>query len=211
MKNKFIFIRNNILNIILNLMTVMVLFSCAEKSNFTSTDITGSNIGTAPWVLQNAQGMNKTVTNFKGKIVVIFFGFTRCPEVCPTTLIDYAAALKALGAEASKVQVIFVTLDPQRDTFPTLQQFTSAFNPSFIALRGDEAATKTAADAFKVFYAKSKDDVITDKNNTVNYSIDHTAASYIFDTNGNIRLFVRNDQPVDRLVQDLKILLNNNY
>jgi protein SCO1/2 len=178
-----------------------------SKPNFSATDITESNIGSAPWILQDAQGVNKTVADYKGKIVVIFFGFTRCPEVCPTTLIDYAAALKELGSDANKVQVIFATLDPQRDTFPTLQQFTAAFNPSFIALRGDEAATKTAADAFKVFYTKSKDDVVTDKNNTTNYSIDHTAASYIFDTNGNIRLFVRNGQSVDSLVQDLKMLL----
>jgi protein SCO1 len=179
------------------------LTSCADKPSFTATDITGASIGQAPWSLQDAQGAAKTLADYKGKVVVLFFGFTRCPDVCPTTMVDFAAALKGLGKQADKVQVLFATLDPARDTFPALQQYTSAFNPSFVALRGDEAATKAAADSFKVFYAKS----MGKDGNPQNYSLDHTAASYVFDTQGKIRLFVRNGQAVDTVVKDLQQLL----
>lgn len=181
-----------------------MLSSCADKPSFTATDITGATIGSAPWTLQDAQGASKTVADYKGKAVVLFFGFTRCPDVCPTTMVDYAAALKLLGADSERVQVLFATLDPVRDTFPALQQYTSAFNPSFVALRGDEAATKTAADSFKVFFAKN----MGKEGNPLNYSLDHTAASYVFDPKGNIRLFVRNGHPVADVAKDLKVLLN---
>jgi protein SCO1 len=173
------------------------------KHSFTATDITGATIGQAPWSLQDAQGVAKTAADYKGKIVAVFFGFTRCPDVCPTTMVDYAAVIKAMGKDGEKVQVLFATLDPERDTFPALQQYTSAFNPNFIALRGDEAATKAAAASFKVFYAKSKGADAKSEN----YSVDHTAASFVFDPKGNIRLFVRNGQAVDTVVKDLQQLL----
>jgi protein SCO1 len=156
-----------------------------------------------PASLQDDKGGNKTIADFKGKAVVIFFGFTRCPDVCPTTMVDFATAIKAMGKDGEKVQVLFATLDPERDTFPALQQYTSAFNSSFIALRGDEAATKAAASSFKVFYAKSRGA----DGKPENYSIDHTAASFVFDPKGNIRLFVRNGQAVDTLTKDLQQLL----
>ncbi len=175
----------------------------SSKPSFTATDITGATIGQASWSLQDDKGVSKTIADFKGKAVVIFFGFTRCPDVCPTTMVDFAAAIKAMGKDGEKVQVLFATLDPDRDTFPALQQYTRAFNPSFIALRGDEAATKAAASSFKVFYAKSKGA----DGKPENYSIDHTAASFVFDPKGNIRLFVRNGQAVDTLTKDLQQLL----
>jgi protein SCO1/2 len=118
-------------------------------------------------------------------------------------MVDFAAAIKAMGKDGEKVQVLFATLDPERDTFPALQQYTSAFNPSFVALRGDEAATKAAAASFKVFYAKSKGA----DGKPENYTIDHTAASFVFDPKGNMRLFVRNGQPVDTIAKDLLQLL----
>lgn len=188
---------------LITLVTVFALAACADKPSFTATDITGATIGQAPWTLQDEKGAPKTIADYKGKAVVIFFGFTRCPDVCPTTMVDYAAALKALGNDAAKVQVLFATLDPERDTFPALQQYTSAFNPSFIALRGDLEATKKAADSFKVFYAKN----MGKDNNPSNYTLDHTAASYVYDPQGNIRLFVRNGQAVDTVVKDLQQLL----
>ncbi len=187
----------------LTLLCLGTLTACAEKPFFTATDITGSSIGTAPWALQDAQGKTRTLADFKGKIVVLFFGFTRCPDVCPTTMVDYAGALKLMGPNASKVQVLFASLDPERDTFPELQTYTSAFNPSFIALRGDASATKMAADAFKVFYAKS----MGKDGNPQNYSLDHTAASYVFDTQGNIRLYVRYGQTAETTAKDLQLLL----
>jgi protein SCO1 len=174
-----------------------------SKVSFTATDITGASIGQTQWALQDDKGQRKTITDYKGKVVVIFFGFTRCPDVCPTTMVDYAAALKAMGNDASKVQVLFATLDPERDTFPALQQYTSAFNASFVALRGDVDATKKAAEAFKVFYAKN----MGKDGNPLNYTLDHTAASYVYDTQGNIRLFVRNGQAVDTIAKDLLQLL----
>ncbi len=173
------------------------------KHSFTATDITGASIGAAPWSLQDAQGVSKTIADYKGKVVVLFFGFTRCPDVCPTTMVDYAAALKILGKDVDRVQVLFATLDPDRDTFPSLQQYTSAFNTSFVALRGDAATTKAAADSFKVFFAKN----MGKDGNPLNYSMDHTAASYVFDPKGNIRLFVRNGHPVADVAKDLKALL----
>jgi protein SCO1 len=174
-----------------------------SKPSFTATDITGASIGASPWALQDAQGASKTIADYKGKVVVLFFGFTRCPDVCPTTLVDYTAALNKMGNDASKVQVLFATLDPERDTFPALQQYTAAFNPSFVALRGNLEATKKAADSFKVFYAKN----MGKDGNPLNYSLDHTAASYVFDAQGNIRLFVRNGQAVDSVAKDLLNLL----
>jgi protein SCO1 len=181
----------------------LVLAACADKPSFTATDITGATIGQAPWTLQDEKGTPKTIADYKGKAVVIFFGFTRCPDVCPTTMVDYAAALKAMGNDAAKIQVLFATLDPERDTFPSLQQYTAAFNPSFVALRGDAQATKKAADSFKVFYAKN----MGKDGNSQNYTLDHTAASYVYDPQGNIRLFVRNGQAVDTLTKDLQALL----
>jgi protein SCO1/2 len=198
---------------------IIALSACTPKPpTFTATDITGSNIATVPWVLYDAQSKAVKLDNFKGKTLVIFFGFTRCPDVCPTTLMDYAYVLKALRKEnidTSNIQVVLVTLDPKRDTFPELQQFAAAFDTSFIALRGDESATKTAADSFKIFYTKNNEtlnkdnkDNKKDKEKSINnYSIDHTAASYIFDKQGRIRLFVRHGQSIDSLVQDLKNIL----
>ncbi len=189
------------------LLTALTMVACADKPSFTATDITGATIGQAPWALQDDKGVAKSVANYKGKIVVIFFGFTRCPDVCPTTMVDYAAALKAMGKDAEKVQVLFATLDPERDTFPTLQQYTSAFHPSFVALHGDLVATKKAADSFKVFFAKSMAKDVNGAQSPSNYTIDHTAASYVYDPQGNIRLFVRNGQAVDTVVKDLQQLL----
>ena len=183
-----------------------LLAACAPQYTFTATDITGATLGTAAWSLPDAQGKPrsvKTQAKTEGKITAVFFGFTRCPDVCPTTLVDYAAALKLMGADAAKVQVLFITLDPERDTFPALQQYTAAFNPSFIALRGDDSATKAAADAYKVFYAKN---MAADKN-PLNYTLDHTAASYVHDAAGNIRLYVRHGQAAAAIAADLKALI----
>ncbi len=190
------------------LAATLPLLGCKQAQHFNASDITGSGIGSQPWALYDATGALKTQADFKDKLLVIFFGFTHCPDVCPTTLLDYANAIKALkaqGVDTSTIQIVFITLDSARDTFPALQNFTAAFDPSFIALRGNDVATKQAADSFKVFYAKSMDQAQAANSN--NYSIDHTAASYVFDMAGNVRLFVRNGQPLVDLVQDLKTLL----
>lgn len=195
--------KNLFRGLVLPLICAALLASCAEKPVFTATDITGAAVGTQPWALQDAQGKTRTLADYKGKVVAVFFGFTRCPDVCPTTMVDYASTLKLMGADAAKVQVLFVTLDPGRDAFPDLQTYTTAFNPSFVALRGDAASTKAAADSFKVFYAKS----MGKDGNPQNYSLDHTAASYVFDAQGNIRLYVRYGQSAQTTAKDLQLLL----
>ena len=193
----------NLRRLFLSFLTSAALLACAEKPSFSSTDITGASIGTATWTLNDAQGKPRGLADFKGKVVVMFFGFTRCPDVCPTTMVDFAAALKLMGNDAAKVQVLFATLDPERDTFPDLHAYTTAFNPSFIALRGDASATKIAADAFKVFFAKS----MGKDGKPDNYSLDHTAASYVFDAQGQIRLYVRHGQSAQAMAKDLQTLL----
>ena len=175
---------------------------CQPQHSFTATDITGATLGKAGWQLSDATGKLRNAQDNQ-KITAVFFGFTRCPDVCPTTLVDYVAALKLMGDKAAKVQVFFITLDPVRDTFPALQQYTQAFHPSFVALRGDESATKAAADAYKVFYAKNMG---ADKN-PLNYTLDHTAASYVHDQQGNIRLYVRHGQSAESLAKDLGALI----
>lgn len=205
LKNKYTQYTQYTNTFILICIVLSIILACTPKPiNFYATDITGSNIGrnTVTWRLYNAKGQAVQLEDFKGKILVVFFGFTQCPDVCPTTLINYAYALKSLKQQAidtANIQVVFITLDPERDKFPQLQQFTAAFNSNFIALRGDSNVTKQAADSFKIFYAKT--------NQSSDYSIDHTAASYIFDAQGRIRLFVRHDQSIDNLVHDLKQIM----
>jgi protein SCO1/2 len=131
--------------------------------------------------------------------VVLFFGFTQCPDVCPTTLADLAGVMKALGPDAQRVQVLFVTLDPERDTPAALDQYVHAFDPRFIALRGDAAATQRVAKEFKIYYEKRK------QGDT--YTIDHSAQSYVIDPQGRLRLLVRHDRLASDLPDDLRVIL----
>ncbi len=134
--------------------------------------------------------------------MVVFFGYVHCPDVCPTTLAEWAGVMKALGPRAEEVQVLFVTLDPERDTQALMAQYAPAFDPRFVGLRGDlEQTAKTARD-FKVFYAKVAGATET------SYTLDHLSASYVFDRNGKVRLYVRHDKGTAPIVQDIKSLLN---
>ena len=133
--------------------------------------------------------------------MVVSFGFTQCPDVCPTTLADLAKVMKQLGAEARNVQVLFVTVDPKRDTQEILKSYMANFDPSFVALHGTPEQTKAAAQEFKVFYA-------TSPGKTENsYTVDHTAGSFVFDARGKVRLFVRYGSGAEPLAADLKVLL----
>lgn len=172
----------------------------AGKPRFNHTDITGADFG-RDFELTGTDGKTYRLADFKGKVVVVFFGFTQCPDVCPTTLADSAAAMKKLGADADRVQVIFITLDPERDSAAVLAQYVPAFDSRFIGLYGSAEQTRKTARDFKVFFDK-----VPGKTEGT-YSIDHTAASYVFDSQGRIRLFVKHAQPVDWLVADLKVLL----
>jgi protein SCO1/2 len=137
--------------------------------------------------------------DFRGKAVVVFFGFTHCPDVCPTTLADIAGALKTLGPDADRVQVVFITVDPERDTPADLERYVKAFDPRFIALRGDPAATQRVAKDFKIYYEKRK------QGDT--YSVDHSAQSYVIDPQGRLRLLVRPERLAADLPDDLRVLL----
>lgn len=145
-------------------------------------------------------GRLRTLGDFRGKVVVIFFGYTRCPDVCPTTMIELKQVMQVLGSEADKVQVLFITLDPERDTAQVLAQYVPAFDPRFLGLFGDAATTSKTARDFKVFYEKRAG------STPDSYTVDHTAASFAFDPEGRLRLYVRHDQ-LATLTDDIRTLL----
>ena len=178
----------------------MMTLTPASKT-FMNSDVTG--LGYArDFALNDQDGKPRTLADFKGKAVVIFFGYTHCPDVCPTTMSEMAAVMKQLGPDAEKVQVLFVTVDPERDTPALLKQYVPAFDPRFIALSGDQEATAKVAKEFRVFYQK------VPGKEAGSYTVDHTAASYVFDPQGRVRLFVRHGQGPEPIAQDLKVLLS---
>jgi protein SCO1/2 len=171
-----------------------------DAPSFKAVDITGADYG-KELELSDADGKPRHLSEFKGKVTVVFFGFTQCPDVCPTTMLELAQVKKSLGADGDKVQGVFVSIDPERDTGPVLKAYVQNFSPDFIALRGDAEQTKAAAKQFKVFYAK-----VPGKTEG-SYSMDHTAGSYIFDAQGRLRLFTRYGGGADSLKHDLQLLL----
>jgi protein SCO1/2 len=178
-----------------------VLAACTpEAPKFRSTDITGADWG-RELALIGHDGKPRTLADFRGKVVVLFFGFTHCPDVCPTTLAEAAQALEALGGDAERVQVLFVTVDPERDTPEVLAKFVPAFHPSFLGLTGDPEAVRKAAGEFKIFYDKRPG------KNPGEYSVDHSAQTYVLDAEGRLRLFIRHDRLAQDLAADLRTLL----
>ncbi len=168
--------------------------------SFKNADITGANYA-QDFKLTGHDGKTYTLADFKGKVVVIFFGFTQCPDVCPTNLMELAEAKKRLGAEGNQIQVLFVTLDPERDTRQVMAQYTTSFDPTAIGLFADPETTAQTAKSFKVFYQK-----VPGKTPDT-YTLEHTAGSYVFDRAGKVRLFVRHGQGLDALTHDLKQLV----
>ena len=171
----------------------------ASKVSFVNTDITGSDIG-RDFELTDHTGKRRTLADYRGKVVALFFGFAQCPDICPTTLADLAQVKKDLGADGDKFQVLFITVDPERDTQEVLAGFVPAFDSSFVALRGDKAEIDKVTKDFKVFAQK-----VAGKDSG-NYTIDHTAATYVYDTQGRVRLFVRHGQTLS-LIADVKQLI----
>jgi protein SCO1 len=174
--------------------------SAAPTASFKGIDITGAEYA-RELNLTDADGKPRQLSDFKGKVTVVFFGFTQCPDVCPTTLVELAQVKKALGPDGDRVQGIFVTVDPERDTADLLKAYVGGFDAGFIALRGTPEETRAAAKGFKVFYAK-----VPGKTPT-SYTVDHTAGSYIFDAQGRVRLFTRYGTGAEALTHDLKLLL----
>lgn len=167
---------------------------------FKGIDITGADYART-LSLTDQNGQPRTLADFKGKVTVVFFGFTQCPDVCPTTMAELAQVKAALGKDGDRVQGVFVTVDPERDTAPVLKTYMSGFDPSFVALRGTPEQIAATAKEFKVFYAK-----VPGKTEG-SYSVDHTAGSYVFDAQGKVRLFVRYGSGAEALAADLKTLL----
>jgi protein SCO1/2 len=195
-------------NILASLVLVLLfagLSACNQQNStkkFHSTDITGVDFG-QDFQLTDHNGKVRTLADFKGKAVVMFFGYTHCPDVCPTTMTDVAQALNLLGNDADRVQVLFVTVDPERDTPALLAKYVPAFNPGFLGLYGDEAATAKVAKDFRVFYQKHQG------KSSQSYDVDHTAGTYVFDTSGKLRLFMSYGQGAEVIAQDLRVLLAN--
>lgn len=178
----------------------LLLGGCSEPPKFNATDITGVDWG-KDFALTDPSGATRRLADFKGKAVVLFFGYTQCPDVCPTTLSAMRDTLKLLGPDAQRVQVLFVTLDPARDTPQILGQYVPWFEPSFLGLWGDEKAVGAMAQDFKVFFAKQPG------KEPGKYSIDHASSSYVFDPQGHLRLTVRHGETPERIAADLKLLL----
>jgi protein SCO1/2 len=172
-----------------------------QQVAFQNTDVTGADYAKG-FALTDHTGKPRTLADFKGKVVVVFFGYTQCPDVCPTTMAEMATVMQKLGPLADQVQVLFITLDPERDTQQLLASYVPAFDKRFIGLRGTPEQTAKTAKDFKVFYAKVPG---SDPNS---YTIDHTAGSYVFDRDGRLRLFIRHDQGPDPIVHDLRQLLS---
>lgn len=172
-----------------------------SKPSFKGTDITGAQFART-LALNDHQNKPRTLDDFKGKVVVVFFGYTQCPDVCPTTLAALREVRDKLGAEAKRLQVLFVTVDPERDTQELLSVYVPAFHQDFLGLRGDADATAKVAKEFKIFYAKNPGKTPS------SYTIDHSAGVYIFDPQGRVRLFGSQGYTVDAYLHDIRLLLS---
>lgn len=190
---------------VLPIVVSLLLVGCGENSGkpqFLSTDITGVPYA-KDFDLTDQNGKRRTLADFRGKVVVMFFGYTHCPDVCPTTLSDMSIALKQLGKDADKVQVLFVTVDPERDTPALLAQYVPAFYPTFLGLYGTGSEIAKTAKEFKVFYKKHES-----TGSMEGYSVDHSAGSYVFDPEGRVRLYMAYGAAPGTIVHDISLLLN---
>ena len=185
-----------------SLALALALAACQPSGpKFKSTDLTGADYGKS-LALAGHDGKPRTLADFRGKAVVLTFGFTHCPDVCPTTLAELAGAMKQLGPEAARVQVLFVTVDPERDTREVLAKYVPAFDPRFLGLYGDLEATRQVAKEFKIFFEKQP--------TGATYTVNHSAQVYVLDAQGRLRLFVRHERIGADLADDVRTLLKEN-
>lgn len=179
----------------------VALAACTpDGPRFNSADITGASFA-RDFALADPAGAPRALADFRGKVVVVFFGFTQCPDVCPTALATLAAAIRKLGPDEARVQGIFISIDPERDTGELLARYAPAFHPGFVGLRGDAAATERVAKEFKVIYRKAPG------KTPDTYTMDHSSGMFVFDPQGRVRLFVSHGQGADALAQDLRELI----
>lgn len=195
------------------LATGALLGACGKKPpSFDNLDITDSGNFDTQLALPDTHGKTRTLADFRGKVVVLFFGYTQCPDVCPTSLAELAEARKQLGDDGQRLQVVFVSVDPTRDTPAILDQYMAAFDPSFVALRPvDDLAVAAVTRQFHIYAAKSGVPAAgkgaSDSAAALAYTVDHTAASFVFDPSGKLRLYARDGQGVSRWVHDVRLLL----
>lgn len=179
------------------------LSACSEaKPSFNAVDITGADYA-RDFSLKDADGKQRTLADFKGKVVVLFFGYAQCPDVCPTTMTEMAQVKQQLGSDGDKLQVLFVTVDPARDTPEVLKAYMGAFDPGFVALIPTADQLAQVAKDFKVYFKKVEGKTPT------SYSMDHSAASFVYDTDGRLRLYARYGAGVAPMVSDVKALLKS--
>jgi len=179
----------------------LALAACGpDGPRFQNADITGASFG-RDFALTDAKGKTRKLADFRGMAVVVFFGYTQCPDVCPAAMATLAEAMRKLGPVSHNVQGIFVTLDPERDTPELLSRYVPAFHPSFIGLYGDAAQTEAVAKEFKVVFRK------VPGATPETYTVDHSAGMFVFDPEGRLRLFVSHGQSADALARDLRELL----
>lgn len=181
--------------------TFGLMAGCSEKKpQFAGVDVTGADYA-KDFKLADHNGKTRSLQDFKGKVVVVFFGFTQCPDVCPTAMAELAEVKKQLGADGEKLQGVFVTVDPERDTPEVLKAYMANFDPSFLALRGSAEELAAMAKDYKIYYKKVEGKTPT------SYSMDHSAGSYVYDTTGRLRLYNRYGSGAQALASDVKQLL----
>jgi protein SCO1/2 len=179
----------------------MLLVACGkrEAAQFQLTDVTGASFGKA-LALTDHNGQRRTLADFKGKVVVLFFGFTHCPDACPTTMMELANVAKQLGPDARRLQVLFVTVDPERDTAEVLRQYVPSFDPSFLGLYGTPEETSRTAKEFKIYFQKQP-------QAGGGYTMDHSAGTFVLDSQGRLRLFAQYGAGANPLLHDIRLLL----
>ena len=181
-------------------LALAALAGCADKApSFRGIDVTGAGYGKT-LSLKDPDGRTRTLADFQGKAVLLFFGFTQCPDVCPTALLRAAEVRRLLGADGDRLQVLFVTLDPERDTPQVLREYTGAFDPGFLGLAGDLAETEQIAKEFRVYFKK----VPTQSS----YTIDHSAFTYLFDPAGQLRVLLKHEQTAQDYAADVRTVLS---
>ncbi len=179
-----------------------MLVACSEdKPQFSAIDLTGADYA-KDFALADPQGRTRTLADFRGKVVAMFFGYTHCPDFCPTTMAELAQVKQSLGAEGKRLQAIFVTVDPERDTAENLKSYVSAFDPEFVALRPEnEQQLSALAKDFKVYYKK------VEGKSPGSYTMDHLAGMYLYDPQGRLRLYTRYGTDPQALASDIRLLL----
>jgi protein SCO1/2 len=187
--------------LLLSSFALLALAACSpDKPKFNGIDVTGADYAKG-FTLTDHNGQSRSLSDFKGKVVVLFFGYTQCPDVCPTSMTELAEVKRLLGADADKLQGVFVTVDPARDTTELLKAYMGNFDPTFLAFVPTADELPAIAKQFKIYYKKVEGQTPT------SYTMDHSAGSYVYDTQGNLRLYSRYGSGAQVLAQDIQTLL----